>query len=155
MACIWYGVQSWIGGNCVYLMIRAIWNNWRDVSIELAVRGADKLTSPGRCHGWYQERYSKLRDNDRPLRIILLVLVVLSSLHISSGPQDSPSFYSQGILCAHSRDRVLHLGHCTSKGYRAHRPHARYQKWLCPRLAHGPRHHECHRQLCNSDCQRS
>jgi len=25
MACIWYGVQSWIGGNCVYLMIRAIW----------------------------------------------------------------------------------------------------------------------------------
>jgi len=33
MACIWYGVQSWIGGNCVYLMIRAIWNDWRTVSI--------------------------------------------------------------------------------------------------------------------------
>ncbi|KAF2646473.1 uracil permease-like protein [Massarina eburnea CBS 473.64] len=30
MACIWYGVQSWIGGTCVYLMIRSIWNNWRD-----------------------------------------------------------------------------------------------------------------------------
>ncbi|KAJ4333527.1 uracil permease [Didymella glomerata] len=30
MACIWYGVQGWIGGTCVYLMIRAIWNNWRD-----------------------------------------------------------------------------------------------------------------------------
>ena len=28
MACIWYGVQSWIGGNCVYLMIRAIWPSW-------------------------------------------------------------------------------------------------------------------------------
>src|ERR1700761_6532626 len=25
MACIWYGVQAWIGGNCVVLMIRAIW----------------------------------------------------------------------------------------------------------------------------------
>ena len=25
MACIWYGVQSWIGGECVTLMIRAIW----------------------------------------------------------------------------------------------------------------------------------
>lgn len=28
MACIWYGVQGWIGGNCVYLMIRAIWPSW-------------------------------------------------------------------------------------------------------------------------------
>ncbi|EHY53623.1 uracil permease [Exophiala dermatitidis] len=25
MACVWYGVQSWIGGQCVTLMIRAIW----------------------------------------------------------------------------------------------------------------------------------
>ncbi|ESZ90855.1 uracil permease [Sclerotinia borealis F-4128] len=25
MACIWYGVQSWIGGECVQLMISAIW----------------------------------------------------------------------------------------------------------------------------------
>ncbi|KAF2809229.1 uracil permease-like protein [Mytilinidion resinicola] len=33
MACIWYGVQSWIGGHCVYLMIRAIWNNWRPDNI--------------------------------------------------------------------------------------------------------------------------
>lgn len=31
MACIWYGVQAWIGGECVQLMIRAIWNNWREV----------------------------------------------------------------------------------------------------------------------------
>ena len=28
MACVWYGVQSWIGGNCVFLMIRAIWPSW-------------------------------------------------------------------------------------------------------------------------------
>ncbi|QIW95463.1 hypothetical protein AMS68_000981 [Peltaster fructicola] len=28
MACVWYGVQSWIGGTCVYLMIRAIWPSW-------------------------------------------------------------------------------------------------------------------------------
>lgn len=33
MACIWYGVQAWIGGTCVYLMIRSIWNSWRDVSL--------------------------------------------------------------------------------------------------------------------------
>ena len=25
MACVWYGVQSWIGGQCVFLMIAAIW----------------------------------------------------------------------------------------------------------------------------------
>ena len=30
MACIWYGVQSWIGGECVYLMIRSIWPSWDD-----------------------------------------------------------------------------------------------------------------------------
>ncbi|KAF2743566.1 uracil permease [Sporormia fimetaria CBS 119925] len=30
MACIWYGVQAWIGGTCVYLMIRSIWNDWRN-----------------------------------------------------------------------------------------------------------------------------
>ena len=30
MACIWYGVQGWIGGTCVYLMIRAIWSDLRD-----------------------------------------------------------------------------------------------------------------------------
>ncbi|KAK8138607.1 hypothetical protein PG984_001987 [Apiospora sp. TS-2023a] len=28
MACVWYGVQSWIGGHCVYLMIRSIWLSW-------------------------------------------------------------------------------------------------------------------------------
>jgi len=28
MACIWYGVQSWIGGTCVKLMIRSIWTKW-------------------------------------------------------------------------------------------------------------------------------
>lgn len=31
MACVWYGVQAYIGGNCVYVMIRAIWKNWGDV----------------------------------------------------------------------------------------------------------------------------
>lgn len=25
MACIWYGVQAWIGGECVFLMIASIW----------------------------------------------------------------------------------------------------------------------------------
>ncbi|KAH6895701.1 permease for cytosine/purines, uracil, thiamine, allantoin-domain-containing protein [Thelonectria olida] len=28
MACIWYGVQSYIGGHCIYLMIRSIWKSW-------------------------------------------------------------------------------------------------------------------------------
>ncbi|EPS43020.1 hypothetical protein H072_2984 [Dactylellina haptotyla CBS 200.50] len=31
MACIWYGVQAWIGGTCVYLMIRSIWNSWDNI----------------------------------------------------------------------------------------------------------------------------
>ncbi|KAF2835408.1 hypothetical protein M501DRAFT_999167 [Patellaria atrata CBS 101060] len=31
MACIWYGVQAWIGGTCVYLMIRAIWSDYEDL----------------------------------------------------------------------------------------------------------------------------
>ncbi|KAL8411426.1 hypothetical protein RB596_000900 [Gaeumannomyces avenae] len=28
MACVWYGVQSWIGGRCVYPMIQSIWTSW-------------------------------------------------------------------------------------------------------------------------------
>ncbi|KAJ2893845.1 Uracil permease [Zalerion maritima] len=28
MACVWYGVQAYIGGHCVYLMIRSIWKSW-------------------------------------------------------------------------------------------------------------------------------
>ncbi|OAX82347.1 hypothetical protein ACJ72_03306 [Emergomyces africanus] len=31
MACIWYGVQSWIGGQCVTLMIRSIWSSYKDL----------------------------------------------------------------------------------------------------------------------------
>ncbi|KAI0159851.1 permease for cytosine/purines, uracil, thiamine, allantoin-domain-containing protein [Xylariaceae sp. FL1272] len=28
LAAIWYGVQSYIGGQCVYLMIKSIWKSW-------------------------------------------------------------------------------------------------------------------------------
>lgn len=31
MACIWYGVQAWIGGECVTLMLRAIWPQYNDL----------------------------------------------------------------------------------------------------------------------------
>ena len=31
MACVWYGVQSWIGGECVTLMIRSIWSSYNDI----------------------------------------------------------------------------------------------------------------------------
>ena len=31
MSCIWYGVQSWIGGECVTLMIRAIWPSYDNI----------------------------------------------------------------------------------------------------------------------------
>lgn len=39
MACIWYGVQASIGGNCMLVMLRAIWpsiNNLRKISILVA-----------------------------------------------------------------------------------------------------------------------
>ncbi|KAL8913740.1 MAG: hypothetical protein Q9171_001474 [Xanthocarpia ochracea] len=31
MACIWYGVQAWIGGQCVTLMLRSIWSSYNDL----------------------------------------------------------------------------------------------------------------------------
>ncbi|KAH8698465.1 putative uridine permease Fui1 [Talaromyces proteolyticus] len=31
MACIWYGVQSWIGGECVSVMIEAIWPSYANI----------------------------------------------------------------------------------------------------------------------------
>ncbi|KAF2199225.1 uracil permease [Delitschia confertaspora ATCC 74209] len=47
MACIWYGVQAWIGGKCVYLMIRAIWNNWRPEDPQGHVSGGIHNGIPG------------------------------------------------------------------------------------------------------------
>ncbi|KAF2222329.1 putative uridine permease Fui1 [Elsinoe ampelina] len=38
MACIWYGVQSWIGGQCVFLMIAAIWPSfWQRESLNAPI----------------------------------------------------------------------------------------------------------------------
>ncbi|KAA6407649.1 MAG: uracil permease [Lasallia pustulata] len=37
MACIWYGVQAWIGGECVTIMIRAIWSNYENLPNGLPV----------------------------------------------------------------------------------------------------------------------
>jgi len=34
MACIWYGVQAYIGGHCVYIMIRSIWKSWNRDQID-------------------------------------------------------------------------------------------------------------------------
>jgi nucleobase:cation symporter-1, NCS1 family len=31
MACVWYGVQAWIGGQCVTLMISSIWPSYADL----------------------------------------------------------------------------------------------------------------------------
>lgn len=39
MACIWFGVQSTIGGNCVELMLRAIFGNDLDVRIHNTIGG--------------------------------------------------------------------------------------------------------------------
>lgn len=48
MASIWYGVQGWIGGACVRLMIRAIWNNWRNACLFAVQSILFLLTLPGR-----------------------------------------------------------------------------------------------------------
>ncbi|KAH9231123.1 hypothetical protein K456DRAFT_434729 [Colletotrichum gloeosporioides 23] len=45
MACIWYGVQAYIGGNCVYLMIRSIWKSWDRETINPGGFPADSGTS--------------------------------------------------------------------------------------------------------------
>jgi nucleobase:cation symporter-1, NCS1 family len=31
MACIWYGVQAWIGGGCIHLMISSIWPSFKEI----------------------------------------------------------------------------------------------------------------------------
>ncbi|KAI9889752.1 MAG: hypothetical protein M1814_004954 [Vezdaea aestivalis] len=47
MACIWYGVQAWIGGECVALMIRSIWNSFQDADMPGAPRNAIPNKIPG------------------------------------------------------------------------------------------------------------
>ncbi|ORY62227.1 permease for cytosine/purines, uracil, thiamine, allantoin-domain-containing protein [Pseudomassariella vexata] len=45
MACIWYGVQAYIGGHCVYLMIRAIWKSWDRDTIQPGAFAVDSGTT--------------------------------------------------------------------------------------------------------------
>ncbi|KAI1076766.1 permease for cytosine/purines, uracil, thiamine, allantoin-domain-containing protein [Whalleya microplaca] len=45
MACIWYGVQSYIGGHCVYLMIRSIWLSWDRNTIPNTFSAASETTT--------------------------------------------------------------------------------------------------------------
>ncbi|KAH9887771.1 permease for cytosine/purines, uracil, thiamine, allantoin-domain-containing protein [Xylariomycetidae sp. FL2044] len=45
MACIWYGVQSYIGGHCVYLMIRSIWLSWNRDTIPNTFAGNSGTTT--------------------------------------------------------------------------------------------------------------
>ncbi|KAF3941243.1 hypothetical protein ABW19_dt0208333 [Dactylella cylindrospora] len=45
MACIWYGVQAWIGGTCVYLMIRSIWNSWDNIPDSIWPGGTSLLNT--------------------------------------------------------------------------------------------------------------
>jgi len=42
MACIWYGVQSWVGGECVTLMIRAIWPSYTNLQ-EVTFSGTNRM----------------------------------------------------------------------------------------------------------------
>ncbi|TGZ79140.1 uracil permease [Ascodesmis nigricans] len=44
MACVWYGVQGWIGGHCVKLMIAAIWPSWRVGNIKNGIEGSGTNT---------------------------------------------------------------------------------------------------------------
>ncbi|QSZ33277.1 hypothetical protein DSL72_002865 [Monilinia vaccinii-corymbosi] len=43
MACIWYGVQAWIGGECVQLMICAIWPSFAKVNNGIAGSGTNTV----------------------------------------------------------------------------------------------------------------
>ncbi|KAL2016324.1 hypothetical protein VTK56DRAFT_3865 [Thermocarpiscus australiensis] len=45
MACVWYGVQAYIGGNCVYIMIRAIWKSWDRHTIPNTFSGGSGTTT--------------------------------------------------------------------------------------------------------------
>ncbi|TVY82688.1 Uracil permease [Lachnellula suecica] len=41
MACIWYGVQAWIGGDCVKLMITSIWPSFERIPNGIPNSGTD------------------------------------------------------------------------------------------------------------------
>jgi NCS1 family nucleobase:cation symporter-1 len=41
MSCIWYGVQAWIGGECINLMISAIWPSYQNIPNGIPNSGTD------------------------------------------------------------------------------------------------------------------
>ena len=52
MACIWYGVQAWIGGTCVVLMIRAIWPSFYNLNDTIAGSGTNSRDFVGFLIFW-------------------------------------------------------------------------------------------------------
>lgn len=125
MASIWYGVQGWIGGTCVRLMIRAIWNNWRNVN-SLCQFFFDFLTNfsfLGR-HSWRRRHcqwHPQFWHQHCRIRLFLPFLGRIPPVHLSAGSQDSPFVHRQGLLCTHCRNCLFHLGDCTSKGTGSYR----------------------------------
>ncbi|EGG12643.1 uncharacterized protein MELLADRAFT_32428, partial [Melampsora larici-populina 98AG31] len=41
MACVWYSVQGWIGGQCVYLLIQSIWPSFSSLPNMIPSSGTD------------------------------------------------------------------------------------------------------------------
>jgi NCS1 family nucleobase:cation symporter-1 len=48
MACIWWGVQAWLGGECVYVLIRALWPSFANLKNTMP---ASSETTTGKQYG--------------------------------------------------------------------------------------------------------
>lgn len=107
MACIWYGVQSYIGGQCVTLMIRSIVSRPQPFSTEHRSSYKSSVAFLQRHSQWHRG----LRHHHKRFCRIFPIQSGVPPCHMVPRAQDPSPFHCKGVLCSSGWHCLLHLGH--------------------------------------------
>lgn len=149
MACIWYGVQSWIGGECVTLMIRAIWPQYTQLPNSMP---SNSGTNTRDYLSFFLFWLVSLPAIWFPVHKIRHLFTVKAFFVPTAGI----AYFIWTIVKAKGIGPVSVSS--PSASYALTHPVDSSSTWQChrlgPRLGHGARNHEQHCQLRNSNRQR-
>ncbi len=151
MACIWYGVQSWIGGGFPLIIMEA------DRYTDRFARRMRHTHAPLYMDQLYtstKQHASQLRHKYSRFPQLLPVLGLQFASNLVSSPSNPSPLHSQGLLCACSRCSLLHLGHCQGSWYWTHCAPTSKGSRKCSGLGHGIRHYVFDSELRNTDSKR-
>ena len=159
MACVWYGVQSWIGGTCVYLMIRSIWPSWDDYKYGKNTMSDSSGTNTRDFVSFFLFWAGSLPFLWFPVRKCILIPEVNEEesllIEATASRQDSPSVHRQGVRRPSRRYLLLHLGYRKSGWNWSDRTPTGKDQGFHTRMGHHQGHHVVNCQFRHFDRQRS